>query len=59
MHRHPRLRAHLRSRFDPATVTRLALTSAVLTLVAAATVIGVLAAMVRTSGALGHAALLH
>lgn len=55
VHRHPRLRAHLRPRFDPATTTGLALTSAVLTLVAAATVIGVLAAMVRTNGALVHA----
>ena len=54
VHRHPRLRAHLRSRFDPATATGLALTSAVLTFVAAATVIGVLAAMVRTSGGLVH-----
>ena len=46
--RHPRLRAHLRRRFDRSAATGLALTSAVLILVAAATVIGVMAAMVRT-----------
>src|SRR5450432_1501604 len=47
--RYPRLRAHLRSRFDPKVATGLAMTLAVLTFVAAATVIGVLAAMVRTN----------
>ena len=52
--RHPRLRAHLRSRFDPAAATGLALTSAVLIFVAAATVIGVLAAMARTNGGLAQ-----
>jgi membrane-associated phospholipid phosphatase len=52
--RHPRLRAHLRSRFDPAAATGLALTAAILIFVAAATVIGVLAAMARTNGGLAH-----
>jgi membrane-associated phospholipid phosphatase len=54
VHRHPRLRAHLRSRFDPAVATGLALTAAVLTFVAAATVIGVLAAMARTNSGLAQ-----
>ncbi|MEO8362910.1 MAG: phosphatase PAP2 family protein, partial [Ilumatobacteraceae bacterium] len=46
---HPRLRAHLRKRFDPATTTGLALTSAVLILIFAVTVIGVLVLMVRSN----------
>jgi undecaprenyl-diphosphatase len=49
VHRHPRLRAHLRARVDPAAATGLALTVTVAVLIVAATVIGVLAAMVRTN----------
>jgi undecaprenyl-diphosphatase len=52
--RHPRLREFLRSRFDPATRTSLALSSVMITLVAAATAIGVLVAMVRTNTGLAH-----
>ena len=52
--RHPRLRALLRSRVDPAAATGLALSSAVLIFVAAATVIGVLAAMARTNVGVAH-----
>ncbi len=54
VHRHPRLREHLRSRFDPKTRTGLALTSAMLIFVAAATAIGILVAMVRTNAGLAH-----
>jgi membrane-associated phospholipid phosphatase len=51
---HPGLRARLRSRLDPATATELALSSALLIFIAAATVIGVLAAMARTNRGLTH-----
>ena len=54
MRRHPRIRAHLRSRFDPAAATGLALTVTVLIMVAATTVIGVLAAMARSKTGLTH-----
>ena len=54
VHRHSRLRALLRSRFDPAAATGLVLTAAILAFVAAATVIGVLAAMVRTNSGFAH-----
>src|SRR5512135_3746243 len=54
VHRHPRLRSHLRTRFDPTAATGLALTLAVLAIVAAATSLGVLAAMVRTNSGLTH-----
>ncbi len=47
--RHPRLRAYLRARTDPAAATGLALTAAIVVLVVASAVIGVLAAMVRTN----------
>jgi membrane-associated phospholipid phosphatase len=50
VHRHPRLRALFRSRVDPTVATGLALTGAILTLVVAATAIGLLAVMVRTNG---------
>jgi undecaprenyl-diphosphatase len=46
--RHPRLRAYLLRRADRSAATGLALTSAVLILIAAVTVIGVLAAMARS-----------
>ena len=52
--RHPGLRARLRSRLDPARATELALSSALITFIAAATVIGVLAAMARTNRGLTH-----
>jgi undecaprenyl-diphosphatase len=47
--RHPRLRAHLRARVDPTAATGLVLSAAIVVLVIATTVIGVLAAMVRTN----------
>ncbi len=49
VYRHPRLRAFLRKRFDPATTTGLALTTAVLILIFTTTVIGVLVVMVRSN----------
>ena len=52
--RHPHLRARLRSRLDPAIATELAVSSAFLIFVAAATLIGILAAMARTNSGLAH-----
>lgn len=49
VYRHPRLRAYLRKRFDPATTTGLGLTSAVLILITTATLIGILVLMVRSN----------
>jgi len=49
IYRHPRLRAYLRRRFDPATTTGLVLTSAILILVVTTTLIGVLVVMVRSN----------
>jgi len=52
--RHPHLRAYLRSRIDPAVATGLALTAAIVTFVAATTVIGILAAMARSNTGLAQ-----
>jgi undecaprenyl-diphosphatase len=52
--RHPRLRAYMRARLDPATATGLALTMTVVVLVGAISVLGVLAAMVRANWGLSH-----
>jgi membrane-associated phospholipid phosphatase len=53
VHKHPRLRTYLRARTDPAKATGLALTAAIVILVVAVTVIGILAAMVRTNPSWG------
>lgn len=52
--RHPHLRAFLRSRFDPAVATGVSLTAALLIFVAAATAIGILAAMARANSGLAQ-----
>ncbi|MCU1344847.1 MAG: hypothetical protein JWL70_1113, partial [Acidimicrobiia bacterium] len=52
--RHSWLRTRLNSRMDPTTATGLALTVAVLILVAASTALGVLAAIARTRSGLTH-----
>lgn len=54
VYRHPRLRALIRSRVDPTVTTGLALTVTVLIFVAAATSIGILAAMVRANVGFVH-----
>jgi len=54
VHRHPRLRAMLRSRADPSATTGLALTVAILILLTASTMIGVLAAMARSNAGLAR-----
>lgn len=54
VYRHPRLRALIRSRIDPTIATGLALTVTVLIFVTAATLIGILVAMVRANVGLAH-----
>ena len=49
VYRHPRLRAYLRERFNPATTTGLALTLVVIILIFTVTVNGVLVVMVRSN----------
>jgi membrane-associated phospholipid phosphatase len=52
--RHRRLREHLRARFDPVTATGIALIWTLLVFVGVASVIGVLAAMVRANAGLAR-----
>jgi len=52
--RHARLRAMLRARVDPGAATGLALTAAILILLTASTMIGVLAAMARSNAGLAR-----